>query len=127
MAVKLCKLFFFIYFLENTMFSKKNQNKSYTITDLHLNHNILFGYKDSNNYYDVDVNKILLLKKSNNECFIRYNDLNKKKIAPLLLKIENFYFGELHIFTSGIILVPIYSDDNEFLENVEKCGMRFLN
>ena len=71
MAVKLCKLFFFIYFLENTMFSKKNQNKSYTITDLHLNHNILFGYKDSNNYYDVDVNKILLLKKSNNEYFIR--------------------------------------------------------
>ena len=127
MAVKLCKLFFFLYFLENTMFSKKNQNKSYTITDLHLNHNILFGYKDSNNYYDVDVNKILLLKKSNNEYFIRYNDLNKKKIAPLLLKIENFYFGELHIFTSGIILVPIYSDDNEFLENVEKCGMRFLN
>ena len=109
------------------MFSKKNQNKSYTITDLHLNHNILFGYKDSNNYYDVDVNKILLLKKSNNEYFIRYNDLNKKKIAPLLLKIENFYFGELHIFTSGIILVPIYSDDNEFLENVEKCGIRFLN
>ena len=31
---------------ENIMFSK-NQNKSYTMTNLFLNHNILFGYKDS--------------------------------------------------------------------------------
>ena len=33
------------------------------MTDLYLNHNIFFGYKDSFNYYDIDVNKILLLKK----------------------------------------------------------------
>ena len=57
------------------------------MTDLYLNHNISFGYEDSYNYYDIDVNKILLLKKSNREYFVRYNDVNKKKIVPLQLKI----------------------------------------
>ena len=49
----------------------KNQDKSYTIVDLYLNHNISSGYKDFYNYYDIDVNKILLLKKSNMEYFVR--------------------------------------------------------
>ena len=62
------------------------------MTDLYLNHNISFGYEDSYNYYDIDVNKILLLKKSNREYFVRYNDVSKKKIVPLQLKIENFLF-----------------------------------
>ena len=44
---------------ENIMFFK-NQNKSHTMTDLYLNHNIFFGYKNSYNYYDIDVNKIIL-------------------------------------------------------------------
>ena len=46
----------------------KNQDKSYTIADLYLNHNISSGFY---NYYDIDVNKILLLKKSNMEYFVR--------------------------------------------------------
>ena len=98
---------------ENIMFYK-NQDKSYTITDLYLNHNISFGYEDSYNYYDIDVNKILLFVKSDNEYIIRYNDVNKKKIVPLKLKINNFYFGELHMYPSNITEVPIYSDDEEF-------------
>ena len=65
---------------ENIMVSK-NQDKSYTMTDLYLNQNIFFGYKDSYNFYDIDVNKILLLKKSNIEYFVRYNDVNKKKLC----------------------------------------------
>ena len=48
---------------ENIIFYKKKQDKSYNMTDLHLNHNISFGHKDSYNHYDIDVNKILLLKK----------------------------------------------------------------
>ena len=68
---------------------------------------------DSYNYYDIDVDKILLLKKSRNEYFVRYNDINKKKIAPLQLKTDNFYLCELHMSTSGIALVPIESDDEE--------------
>ena len=45
----------------NIMFFK-NQEKSYTMVDLYLN-NRFFGYKDSYNYYNIDVDKILLLKK----------------------------------------------------------------
>ena len=96
----------------------KNQDKSYTMTDLYLNHNIFFGYKDSYNYYDIDVNKILLFVKSDNEYIIRYNDANKKKIVPLQLKINNFYFGELHMFTNNITVMPIHSDDKELFR---KC------
>ena len=70
---------------ENIMFSK-NQDKSYTMTDLYLNHNIFFGYEDSYNYYDIDVNEILLFVKSADEHIIRDNDVNKKKIVPLQLK-----------------------------------------
>ena len=96
----------------------KNQDKSYTMTDLYLNHNIFFGYKDSYNYYDIDANKILLLVKSDNEYIIRYTDANKKKIVPLQLKINNFYFGELHMFTNNITVMPIHSDDKELFR---KC------
>ena len=74
---------------ENIMFFK-NQDKSYTMVDLYLN-NRFFGYKDSYNYYDIDVDKILLFKKSDNEYIIRYNDVNKMTIAPLQLKIKNFF------------------------------------
>ena len=57
---------------------------------------------------------MLLFVKSNNEYIIRYNDVNKMKIVPFQLKIKNFYFGELHMFTN-------------FLENVEKYEIRLLN
>ena len=39
---------------ENIMFYK-NQDKSCTITDRYLDHNISFGYNDSYNYFDIDV------------------------------------------------------------------------
>ena len=61
----------------------ENDDKSCTVIDLYLNHNIIFGYKDSYNYYDIDDDKILLFKKSGNEYIIRYNDVNKMTIAPL--------------------------------------------
>ena len=46
---------------ENIMFFK-NQDESYTMVDLYL-HNRFFGYKDSYNYYDIDVDNILLFQK----------------------------------------------------------------
>ena len=74
------KNFFFLVYInmdqENIMFYK-NTDKSYTITDLYLNHNISFGYEDSYNYYGIDIDKILLFVKSNNEYIIRYKDVNK--------------------------------------------------
>ena len=66
---------------ENIMFFENN-NKSYTMVNLYLNNRFL-GYKDSYNYYDTDVDKILLFKKSDNEYIIRYNDVNKMIIASL--------------------------------------------
>ena len=79
---------------ENMTFSK-NQGKSYTMTDVHiLRYNTSFGYKDSYNYYDIDVDKTLLFKKSE-EYFVRYNGVNKNKIVPLQIKINNYSFGEI--------------------------------
>ena len=62
------------------------------MTDLYLNHNIFFGYEDSYNYYDTDINEILLFVKSTDEYIIRYNDVNKKKIVSLQLKIKKKIF-----------------------------------
>ena len=71
---------------KHIMFFEKD-DKSYTITDLYLNSRFL-GYKDSYNYHDIDVDKILLFKKSDNEYIIRSNDVNKMMIVPLQLKIN---------------------------------------
>ena len=60
----------------------ENDDKSYTAIDLYLNSRFL-GYKDSYNYYDINADKILLYKKSDNEYIIRYNDINKMMIVPL--------------------------------------------
>ena len=98
---------------DNIMFCKKDNVKLYTMTDLYLNQNISFGYEDSYNYYNIDVNKITLLKKSRNEYFTRYNDVNKQKIVPLQVKIENFHLCKLHI-CANYTVVPIESDDEEF-------------
>ena len=101
---------------ENIMFFE-NDDKSCTVIDLYLNHNISFGYKDSYSYYDIDVDKILLFKKSDNEYIIRYNDVNKMTIAPLQLKIKNFY-NELYRFSRNNRVIFIYNDDKEFFR---KC------
>ena len=72
---------------KNIMFFE-NDDKSDTIIDLYLNSRFL-GYKDSYNYYDIDVDKILLFKKSDNEYIIRHNDVNKMMIVPLQSKIND--------------------------------------
>ena len=77
------------------------------MTGLYLNHNISFGHKDSDNQDEIDVNKILLLKKSDWEYFIRYNDLNKKKSTSLQSKTEKFYFCKLYMFMGVMILMLI--------------------
>ena len=74
--------FAYIKMVQNNITLFENDDKSYTIIDLYLNSRFL-GYKDSYNYYDIDVDKILLFKKSDNEYIIRYNDVNKMMIVPL--------------------------------------------
>ena len=47
-------------------------------------------------------------------------------IAPLQLKINNFY-NELNTFANNNRLMSIYDVIENFLENVEKYGIRLLN
>ena len=79
---------------ENLSFYEYNDDGSYKMVDLYL-YNRFSDYQGSYNYYDIDVNKILLYKKSDGRYFIRYNDVNKMKVVLLQLKINNFY-GEIH-------------------------------
>ena len=69
----------------------ENDDESYTLVDLYLDNNRFFGRKDSYNYYDIDVDNVLLLRKSYNEYDIRYNGVNKIKVAPLKLKVKNLF------------------------------------
>ena len=82
------------------------------MVDLYLNDTFL-GHIDSYNYYDNDVDKISLFQKSDNACIIRYNDVNKMIIAPLQLRIKNFY-NELNTFENNNKVMLIYNDDKEF-------------
>ena len=41
----------------------ENNDKSYTLVDQYINSNRYLEYIDSYNYYDIDVDKILLFKK----------------------------------------------------------------
>ena len=75
---------------KNVMFFE-NDDKSYTRIDLYINSNRYLKYIDSYNYYDIDVDKILLFQKSGNEYIIRCNNVNKMMILPLQLKINNSY------------------------------------
>ena len=85
---------------QNNITSFKNDGKSCTIIDLYLSSRFL-GWKDSYNYDDVDIDKILLLNKSDNEYIIRYNDVNKMMIVPLQLKVNNSY-NEINAFKKMI-------------------------
>ena len=87
----------------------ENDDKSYTMVDLYLNNRFL-GYKDSYNYYDIDVDKILLFKKSDNEYIIRYNDVNEMMIVPLQLKINNSY-NKINAFKKNKKVMLIYDND----------------
>ena len=100
---------------QNNIMFMGNIDNSYTMVDLYQN-NKFFGYKDSYNYYDIDVKKILI-KNNYNEYFIRYYDVNKMKFVPLQLKINNSY-KEINKFENNNRVMLIYNDDKEFFR---KC------
>ena len=95
----------------------ENDDKSYTVVDLYINSNRYLKYIDSYNYYDIDVDKILLFKKSDNEYITRYNDVNKMMIVPLQLKTNDSY-NERKTFENNNPVMLIYNDDKEFFR---KC------
>ena len=102
----------------------ENQDSSYTVVDLYQNNDFL-GYKDSYNYYDIDVNNIFLFKNSYNEYFIRYYDLNKMIIALLQIKLKNFY-NELHTFANNNRVIFIYNDDKEFFRKCREIWNKII-
>ena len=91
----------------------ENDDEWYTLVDLYLNNNRFFGCKVSYNYYDIDAGNVLLFKKSYNEYVIKYNDVNKMKVAPLKLKVTNF-FDKIKKFTNNDRVMFIYNDDKDF-------------
>ena len=112
--------------VENITFFE-NDDKSKTMVDLHINSNTYFDYEDSYNYYHIDVKKILLIKNSYNEYFIRYYDVNKMMIVPLQLKMNNLY-NEINTLENNNRVMFIYNNDKEFLRKcIEIWGIRLLN
>ena len=83
---------------ENIMFFE-NVDKSYTMVDQYI-YNGYLKYIDSYYYYDTDIDKILLFRKSDNEYIIRYSDVNKMMIVPLQLKMNNSY-NEINTLTNN--------------------------
>ena len=117
----------------------ENDDKSYTVVDLYINNNRYLEYIDSYNYYDIDVDKILLFKTSDNEYIIRYNDVNKMMIVPLQLKIKNFYnelntfannnrvmYNELNTFANNNRVMFIYNDDKEFFKKCREIWIKII-
>ena len=105
--------------------SFENDYKSYTVVDLYINNNRYLDYIDSYNYYDIDVDKILLFKTSDNEYIIRYDDVNKMMIVPLQLKIKNFY-NELNTFANNNRVMFIYNDDKEFFKKCREIWIKII-
>ena len=83
-----------------------------------------FEYEDACNHYDIDVNKIRLFKKSDNEYFIRYSDFDKMEIVPLQLKT---FCDELKTFTNNDSVMFIHNNDKGFFQTVREISNKITN
>ena len=101
----------------------ENDGKSYIMVDLYLNNRFL-GYKDSYNYYDIDVDEILLFKKSGNEYIIRYNDVSKMMIVPMQLKINNSY-NKINLLKKKKLMF-VYNDDKFFFRKCKEIWDKII-
>ena len=86
-----------------------------------------FWYEESYNYYDTDADKISLYKKSDNEYFLRYNDVNKLTIAPLKLKMKIALLQlKIHKLKINITLMSIKSDDKELFKKIREIWNKII-
>ena len=99
-----------------------NCNGEYYIKDQYRK-DTYFDYEDAYNYYDIDVDKTLLIKQIDNEYFIRYSDLCKVEIVPLQLKIKN---GELHTFTKNDRVLLIKNDGKELFKKIREIWNKII-
>ena len=109
---------------QNNIMFMGNMDNSYTMIDLYQNNNC-FGYKDSYNYYDIDVKKLLLIKNSYSKYFIWYYDVNKMQFVPLQLKTKNFY-NELNTFAINDRVTFIHNDDKEFFRKFREIWNKII-
>ena len=72
-----------------------------------------------------DDNNILLFRKSDNEYIIRYNDVNKMTIAPLQLKIKNF-FAKIHKLKNNITVMSIQSDNKKLFRKIREIWNKIV-
>ena len=93
-------------------------NASYFIIDQYQK-DACFYYEDAYYYYDIDLDRILLYKKNDNEYFTRYKHLNKMDIVPLQLKIKN-YFYEISDYDNGDETIYIENSNKEFFEKIRE-------
>ena len=92
--------------------SLHKRNGLYFIKDQYRK-DTFFEYEEAYNYYDIDVDKTVLFKQSDNEYFIGYNVFNKMEVVPLQLKIKDFY-GELKKIRKNGRVMFIDNNDKEF-------------
>ena len=97
----------------------KNYDEPYTMISLYLNKRF-FGYKDFYNYYDIDVDKILLYKKMMVNIL-----LDITNIVPLQLKIKNSY-GEIHALKNNITVNFIQSNDKEHFVKIRETWNKII-
>ena len=69
--------------------------------------------------------KILLMKNSHSEYFIRYCDVDKMKLVPLQLKTKNFY-NELNTFANNNRVTFIHNDDKEFFRKCREIWNKII-
>ena len=94
------------------------RNESYFIVDQYQK-DTCFCDKDAYYHYDIDYDRILLHKKSDNKYFIRYRHSNEIDILPLQLKIKNFYY-EIHDHNKGSRIIYTENSDNGFFQTIRE-------
>ena len=93
-------------------------NELYFIVDQYQKDTCFYA-EDAYYHFDIDVDRILLHKKSNNEYFIRYKHSNKMDIMPLQLNIKNFYC-EIKKHNSSDKIIYIENCDEGFFQKMNE-------
>ena len=94
------------------------RNESYFFVEKYKKDTCFFD-EDAYYYYDIDVDRILLFKKSDNKYFIRYKHSNKMDIVSLQLKIKNFYY-EIHDDDGYNERIYIENSNKRFFDKIRK-------
>ena len=103
----------------------KYSDGSYRITDIYPDNKGFYRYNNSYNYYDIDVDKIIVCKNSDNEYFIRYHDVNKMNYVPFLLKVKNFCC-EIDKLKNNITLMLIQGYDKDLFKKCREIWNKII-